>query len=304
MKIKFGDKRNGVQLGFKLQIETQTNQLLYHIKTHQHGSQSTLCSSNKKCDIKELFVYKMLNKLGLMPEVHFIYYNYNGSFQFCIATLDVKDDYKLNIQNADNFNLIANDELMHKYPRIIEIPDFTYYLTLVDMLVRIFKLSDCLTNFGNFGFIIDETISLKVKLYLFDFQVSVADNYGYHSRPILNQLKNENRELNIFSNFCQNVLKDREESVRINESKCVINNLNKNFFALLEESYNEIFNYFQDSVLLYYKFINFYALSLDEYIAKIDDKDENKKIKYDDFNFYVQSVKNNFGNFLKDLNKF
>ena len=68
--MEFSNKINGCQLGFKLKIKIKEDDYLnYHIKTHQDGS-NVRCTSKKITDIKELFIYKLLHSIEILPEVH------------------------------------------------------------------------------------------------------------------------------------------------------------------------------------------------------------------------------------------
>ena len=157
-------KKNGCQLGFKLKLVFKDYSLSYHIKTHQYGSSSSQ-TCHKKCDIKELFIYKVLNKIEILPEVHFFHYLIDKVVQFCVASLDVIDNSNKILKN-NNLNIPIRKDYFDKY-NVYKNQDLEYYLTFVDILSRIFVLSDCLTNDGNFGFIMNGG---SLKLYIYDFK--------------------------------------------------------------------------------------------------------------------------------------
>ena len=271
----------------KIKIK-EDDYLNYHIKTHQDGS-NVRCTSKKITDIKELFIYKLLHSIEILPEVHYYYYSINNVVQFCIATMDVKDYSRLNFKNKHLSILLRNDEI-DRY--IFEREDFTYNLTFVDILSRIFLLSDCLTNDGNFGIVANGD---SLKLYIFDFQVGeVGTFYGYKTNPVFDQFCSGNTRYN-YTNFCEKVLRDRDVKLRINDAKLVMKNL-ENFLNILKDCYYEIHNYFLSSdSLKSYEFKDRYDLTISKFNSDPDQK------AYGDFNVYVMHVKENFTQFSLDL---
>ena len=188
--------------------------------------------------------------------------------------IPIKKDY------FDEYNIYKNQDL-------------EYYLTFVDILSRIFLLSDCLTNDGNFGFIMNGT---SLKLYLYDFKID-TNYYGYKTHPIFDQFCLGNFRYN-YTGFCEKILKDRDLKLRIKDAKHVMENLkNSNFLDILKECYDEIYKYFNDSdLLIKYKFEYYFDLTTFNY-----DSNQNK---YDDFNAYVMNIKENFSQFSSKLDNF
>jgi len=289
-KTEISGKKNGCQLGFKLKLVFIDNSLNFHIKTHQYGSSSSQ-TCHKKCDIKELFIYKVLNKTEILPEVHFFHYLIDEVVQFCIASLDVINNSN-KISKNNNLNIPIKNDYFDKN-NIYENQDLEYYLTFVDILSRIFLLSDCLTNDGNFGFIMNGS---SLKLYIYDFKID-TNYYGYKTHLIFEQFCLGNFRYN-YTGFCEKILKDRDLKLRIKDAKHVMENLkNSNFFDILKECYDEIYKYFNDSdLLIKYKFEYHFDLTAFSY-------DSNQNI-YDDFNVYVMSVKENFSQFSSKLDNF
>ena len=289
-------KLNGIQLGYKLEIKNVTKidkQVFnYHIKTHQYGTKSEQVS-HKKCDIKELFVYKVLNKLGILPEVHFFYYFVNKNVQFCIATMDILDYCRITFKN-NNLNIVYSDGNIGDY--IVEHKDFAYLLTFVDIITRIFLLSDILSNSSNYSFVLnDETL----KLYAFDFQVKDTNYNENYSKSIFELFCMDN---SYYSSYCQNILTDRDKNLRLLDAKRVIEYLEKEFLNILSICYHEIHTYFSSSdSLIEYRFENHFDLSISG-----DEISKNLEIyrpKYGDLNLYVMYLKKNFTSFSEDLKK-
>ena len=300
LTIEFSQKKAGVQLGFMLTVkdfnfEKDNNTFLsYHIKTHQYGTGSKFVS-RKMCDIKELFVYKVLNKMGILPEFHYFYYPVNSrEVQFCIATLDVIDHAKREFNN-NNSNIPLTSK---QIDLLISNPDIEYYLTFVDIITKIFVLSDILTNSTNYIFIMN---GKQIKLYVFDLQVKETQYNDYYSQSIFDQFCLGD---NYFSNYCHKVLKERTKTLRLKDAKRVIENLEGKFNDILEESYLEIFKYFDESTnekLKLYKFENFFDLSPSS--CDTENNLDLCKKKYGDINLYIMYLKKNFNTFSKDLKK-
>ncbi len=284
--MTFSAKVNGRQLGIKMKIEinkkTETKVFTYHIKTHQYGSRQHNINRGK-CDIKELFAYKALNRIGILPQFHFYYYLTNKNIQFCIATLDANDYFKLSLEkNCNNSNITFSNEKLANELIIEENPEFSYYITFVYIISRIFLLSDILSNQNNYIFIKNGSL---IKLFLYDLQAPPANYYGYQSKPIFSELLSGTQAL-CYNNFIQNILVKRLQSSRIKDVKRVMKYLEENelFFISLKNCYDEIREYFSSPSLEQYKFENYY------------DSDPNKN-QYDDFNLYVMYLKINFTQF-------
>ena len=79
VSIEFLEKRGGIQLGLKARITLRNspNKIDYYVKTHRGGLLSPTMSSGsaaqKPVDLKELFVYKVFELIGLTPETHLFF---------------------------------------------------------------------------------------------------------------------------------------------------------------------------------------------------------------------------------------
>ena len=71
IKFAFIPKKNCDQLGELVDLTLRNGQQIrYFIKTHRHGSTKN-SSSAKDVDMKEVFIYKVLELLGIGEEAHF-----------------------------------------------------------------------------------------------------------------------------------------------------------------------------------------------------------------------------------------
>ena len=196
-KLDILPKSDGKQFGFKLIIEDKTtkDKSSFFVKSYMgyygnaikfsygnetsssplmiNSQESRSMSSTKVrsiLNLKEPFMYSLLNKLNFAPEVHFIINPYiTGGF--FIATADLNNESKKerffeighiagktkktnvatgledeSIGFIQLFNIELEQPLENKNPNI-----FTE-LTKIDMLARIFRLEDF--NTGNFGCVI------------------------------------------------------------------------------------------------------------------------------------------------------
>ncbi|MDR1254711.1 MAG: hypothetical protein LBJ78_01625 [Puniceicoccales bacterium] len=169
--IKFSLKKAGGQLGTTANV----NGILYYIKTHRYGSSS---SSGKKDPAKpvgprELFVYRFLEYSGFGPEVHFFWLNERD---FYIATKDVGYSASRTIHicpyETVKAELLTTASLHDPSKQVV-----IQGLFFLDAICQIFRLTDLLTNPGNFFFIADESDQI------FDFKVVDFDLIGEGKSP-------------------------------------------------------------------------------------------------------------------------
>jgi hypothetical protein len=197
--VEFFEKRGGIQLGKRARITLKDRQhpIDYYVKTHRGGLLASIVTSisagPKLVDPKELFVYKVFELIGLTPETHFFF---DSAQEFYIATKDAGFDELL--QKRKTFltygSLKDAQETQSSYAKMSAIfqpwktaPNKTLEaagelekdlsvaelniikgLTTVDVLSRIFLLSDFTTNSDNIGFVLDRDGDL---LRIIDFAV-------------------------------------------------------------------------------------------------------------------------------------
>ena len=213
--IRFEPKENGINLGFKLNIKKigQLNEpekiinsfyvKKYHGSTQEssknlekNGSINFTFSSalnfsasirseetkiepkKRKFDLKEPFLYILLNALSFVPEVKFFINPYvlDG---FYIVTKNISDDENIflpltkmsNINIKDNINLIKES------------------LNLTDFISRIFRLRDLHNN--NFGFIFERNKQILKSLAIIDFSQPIyMESYRVSLDEIIKQFLN------------------------------------------------------------------------------------------------------------------
>ena len=163
-------KTNGVQLGEIVTIETRDGQVhKFFVKTHSEGTLAEKSTAAKQVHPGELLVYKIMEELGIGPEVHIcarspedVYIasrdaHDGGVFHlFKEATRDEKGigaalwgglgKYKLSPRSG---NREAIEEGLSEDPVA---NNFVEQIALLDLLTRIARLCDFLNNPENFGF--------------------------------------------------------------------------------------------------------------------------------------------------------
>ena len=156
--IEFQEKNNGVQKGFIVNIKGTT----FYIKTHSGGPKTSTISfkSTKAVDIKEVFVYKLLELCNIGPTVHFCKRSVKD---FYIITEDLKEnDYSFETfsQVVEDPIFIASTSSLTNKTDESKLNDILLQMinsaTMCDLFTRIFHLTDTLGNPDNFGFVNDE----------------------------------------------------------------------------------------------------------------------------------------------------
>ena len=146
-------KKFGAQFGGIISIESKQNKARKFFKTHQDGSRFTNFSGvlynsrsislAKPVNIRELFIYKVLEKLGMGPEVTFVVNPF------------VKQDLYIVTRDLNNTNLneifitavnIVNKE---KIEKLISDKNVIIEFTKFDLINRILGINDL--NSGNYG---------------------------------------------------------------------------------------------------------------------------------------------------------
>ena len=180
LNIEFQDKRNGVQFGAIaiVKLKNSPARITYYIKTHRFGLLASTPTSTgpQQLDPKELFVYKVLELIGVVPETHFFY---NDIKDFYIATKDAGFDDSSDTQGQfltyeslkskpfgyDTLSRLAEvwagkstDESFLEQEaseKNLGVNEWTVIkgLAKADIISRIFLLGDLTTNAGNIGFV-------------------------------------------------------------------------------------------------------------------------------------------------------
>ena len=166
-KIKFSPKKSGIQTGFICDVKNGTQSVRYYIKTHQYGPTVDNVKSIKPPDTKELFVYKLLNHIGIGPQAHFIIPSHGTKQTIYIAT----EDCHLVLLSHLTKDTANNKALLQ-----------------LDLISRILCLRDCTTNPSNCGQV-GETAMIV------DFRIE-KQSLGYVKSDILDKFYEGNSEFN------------------------------------------------------------------------------------------------------------
>ncbi|KAI9332666.1 hypothetical protein BDR26DRAFT_806305 [Obelidium mucronatum] len=161
----FSPKQSGIQTGFTCEVNNGAQSVRYYIKTHQYGPTEDNAKSTKPPDTKELFVYKLLNRIGMGPQAHFIIPSSGTKKTIYIAT---KECHLILLSNLTK-DTANNNALLQ-----------------LDLISRIFCLRDCATNSSNCGQV-GETAMIV------DFRIE-KQSWGYVKADILDKFLKGNSE--------------------------------------------------------------------------------------------------------------
>eukprot|EP00158_Paraphelidium_tribonemae_P001292 Partr_v1_DN24211_c1_g1_i1_m36608 putative NA len=176
-KIEFLKKISGVQTGSICDVFNGTASTRYFLKTHQHCPTPENIKSLHPPDTKELFIYKLLEFIGIGPKVHFIIPVHGTKRTVYIATEDA--------------GLILLSRLSTETAN-------TAALLKIDLISRILCLDDCSTNTSNCGQVGDQPM-------IVDFRIE--SRQGYFKADILERIMGGNSEYNFL-----NLMRDAVES--------------------------------------------------------------------------------------------
>jgi hypothetical protein len=191
--VRFSPKVGGLQQGIQAHVTVSNAKILkYHIKSHSGGRLASNSSEPKCVDPRELFIYKVLEYLGVGCEVFFLHRSFQEIF---IATLDAghaegscfslfqravdsraesgDSSYVHTVWGSLHSLLIDNPNQFQAVESAIEFDDlaktFLLQMTSLDIISRIFRLHDLLDNVGNFGFC--TSLTQHPCLKILDFRV-------------------------------------------------------------------------------------------------------------------------------------
>lgn len=248
----FFNKNEGVQVGQVLRIsyvdeEKQHREVSYFIKTHQNGSTSQGGDVTAGIDLKELFVYKALENMHLGPKVHFFTTGLSAQNGFYIATRGFPFSKSANKQKHKFFYTYSRFAEERKLVETTALPSVdsqvVHGLAMIDIISRIFKLSDVATNDGNFGFALRAE---KIKVKIIDFRVGMSGDVYTYAEGLLQGFLVGNGAYN-YLNFVRTALRDRLSIDKIAEAKAVIESLTQNpkanFDMAVNQAYEEIVQY-------------------------------------------------------------
>ncbi|MDR0392935.1 MAG: hypothetical protein LBH52_01750 [Puniceicoccales bacterium] len=247
-EITFSDKpqKAGAQFGkiARISFPGYPEPILYHIKTHQRGSTSSgggsKGSARGPVNLIELFVYRFLQYSGLGPEVHFFW---DDETNFYIATKDVgytetgaatiysydtvKSTPALLGINCSNFDPSIDNPIN---PKVME------GFVLIDIISRIFNLTDILTNCGNFFFIVDASDSIS-DLKIIDFVVLDTMIQKNLFKEFTDGTEDSHRP---HTPIKQYILTKRAPNARIEEAKRVFTPMVGNIFQAIQRAFDDV----------------------------------------------------------------
>jgi len=285
IEVVFSDREGrGVQLSQVAVVNYQKqsgekHSIKYHVKTHQHGSTSE-SRSNKPVDIKELFVYKVFEFIGIGPKSHFIINPLSASGGLFIATQDAsftkiptKQKIFLTYQQLKN----VNDNIL-----TINNPETCINLTMLDILARIFRLTDLTTNSTNFGVTIKtEEKTSNYKWKIIDFRVDSLASYQVEG--ILNGFLSGNGMFN-YDGIMLEVLKNRQEQRKIEDANEAVCRLARSSSATSNPTKKNIFESVDLAFNLIRQIATEHSMELGINVAQ----------SMDDLNKYKEHIKSNF----------
>lgn len=268
MDIEFNSKNSGIQLGTKMTLTykepvksqyvlfkeeiSKEKTITYYIKTHQNGSTSQT-SSTQPIDLKELFIYKLLEFADYGPKTHFLFHLISGG-GFFIATQDLGFTKTLNKHKV--FTLFDEKvKACNIDPAAPCHEEARKGMIRLDIISRILNLADATTNFDNFGLVTSATDDFQQnKWKIFDFRINVSP-YFYTNPEIMKGFKAGNGAFRYeSSNFMDYIFKSVDyQSIRMALSAQIMDELNEgqpsktgrkmSFLNALEKAHQEIVEY-------------------------------------------------------------
>ena len=99
-EVKILKRKNETsQLSKLVVFEKDGKEVTYHVKTHGKGfglakNEKKTMTGTEEVDLKELFVYKVLEKIGTGPKVFLFHENFSPKENFYIATEHLGEKFK------------------------------------------------------------------------------------------------------------------------------------------------------------------------------------------------------------------
>ena len=235
-------KRFGIQFGGIINIKMKQNkEERMFFKTHQNGSRFTNYSGvlyhsrslslAEPANIRELFIYKVLEKLNMGPEVTFIV-NPFVKQDLYIVTKDLS-----NTISNEIFTTAINIMSKEKIDQLISDKDVILEFTKFDLINRILGLDDL--NPGNYGILSKEN---KNFVKIIDFRV--PNSIITLSDILLNNYLKANGGLYKKTDLAKKILSNREPKQKYKEGLEALSSIGKeNFEGILIPSKMDIINF-------------------------------------------------------------
>lgn len=315
VEITSFDKPQGEHTGIIINIrfrnlsESQTHNIKFFIKTHQHGS----CEQSKEIgsvDAKELFVYKLLEYLGIGPKIHFII-NPLATNDLLIASQDIAytkcvGKTKFFKPYKDVANQLNHNNSQENPAEISTIIGITH----IEILSRILFLKDIILNEMNYGQLSINDNRFKWKIL--DFIIDKRDIYS--NRDIFKRFISGDG-MRYYSKFLIYLFRDRDEKEILNTLDAVINDFEQGLHRTDSKERKASFIKAIDNAYIYIiRFIASNSVTLgispttllgelsklteDEALTQI-----NQRMPYEltDFCKYIKGIKDNFNLFTEAL---
>eukprot|EP00128_Syssomonas_multiformis_P018239 Colp12_sorted_trinity150504_noHs@30848 len=190
-RIDFITKNNGVQTGTICWVRNRDTVTKYYVKTHQHGPTRSGGISQEPADAKELFIYRLLNLMGIGPEVHFVQTLHTSKKVVYIATKDV---------GTEEAGLVLLSDIMDTAVDSVK----TTALLQLDLVSRLLCLRDCATNSSNCGLV-------GAKPVIVDFRI-LTQPFGYTKPKIVDGYMQGNGEFSYLG--CMGVATSTSKQVK------------------------------------------------------------------------------------------
>ena len=302
--ITTSDKMNGDQLGEVVKVtEPNGESTRYFVKTHSAGKKAEKSSAAKKVNPKELFVYKVLEYLGVGPKT---YFTGRSDTDIYIITKDVAAEGTFDIfetlrksdagKRREIWGRLEDIDTTQETINYLEIEqslqgddasqNYLKQVTTIDLLSRLMNLSDLLNNSDNYGFLISDKQDSKVSLKIIDFRVVEMDDYNA-TNDNFRGFEAGNGRFNYGSTHktLRYPLRDRALVDRTRSALYAMTEGSlKDMKLAIENAFNDTASFFRENESLFEESIKFYLDDLVAYRNAIDGNFELFKTKLENWN--------------------
>ena len=302
--ITTSDKMNGDQLGEVVKVtEPNGESTRYFVKTHSAGKKAEKSSAAKKVNPKELFVYKVLEYLGVGPKT---YFTGRSDTDIYIITKDVAAEGTFDIfetlrksdagKRREIWGRLEDIDTTQETINYLEIEqslqgddasqNYLKQVTTIDLLSRLMNLSDLLNNSDNYGFLISDKQDSKVSLKIIDFRVVEMDDYNA-TNDNFRGFEAGNGRFNYGSTHktLRYPLRDRALVDRTRSALYAMTEGSlKDMKLAIENAFNDTASFFRENESLFEESIKFYLDDLVAYRNAIDGNFELFKTMLENWN--------------------
>ena len=203
--VVWSPKRSGIQTGFSCVVYPDTpRETRYFVKTHQYGPASGSQKGIRCPNLKEVFVYKLLQYIGIGPEADFVF-PYGSQSTLYIVTKEVKLLLLSELTTANKTALLQ-----------------------IDLISRILCLRDCATNASNCG-------QVGERPMIIDFLIETQSG-GYFKQDVLEKFYEGNGEFNYLGLMRSAVLESNDFKLNVMKESMVAWNLELNIDKAIADS--------------------------------------------------------------------